>query len=384
MKILKYFLLLVTLLCISLVVFVLTQSGNFKITKSFELDAPQPIVYRYIQDLNNWNDWIETENNTNGVYSITLPKIGVYQVRKEYEKPYDSISQDILYDNKLSNIIWRFSPQGQKTKVDFTFEGSIDLKTKILTFFSGSPDKVVGTAIDNSINTLIVFFIKQYREYDLTTSGSAKRKTFDYIYLNSTAEYTDMKTSIEALHTQLMDFCTANKIKVDPTPLLLFDNHPLTQNLAFQFGFKLHDSIFLNEDEKVKMGTLEGNDYFESSITGYYSHLPKALREIRTVVSKSEVFTNNPAQKMLIELNQSSLDNRLPSTWKTTVLIPITQNEQPVVHQTQAYSSGYFTQNDSIKPRKRIYTPPKEVIPVATEPKQEEKQEATVDTTTTK
>lgn len=383
MKIFKYFLLLVTLLCISLVVFVLTQSGNFKITKSFELDAPQPIVYRYIQDVNNWNDWIETHNNNNGVYSITLPKIGVYQIRKEYEKPYDSISQDILYDNKLSNIIWRFSPQGQKTKVDFTFEGSIDVKTKILTFFSGSPDKVVGTAIDNSINALIVFFIKQYREYDLTTSGSAKRKTFDYIYLNSTAEYTDIKVTIESLHAQLTDFCTLNKIKIDPTPLLLFDNHPLTQNLEFQFGFKLNDSIFLNEEEKIKMGTLEGSDYFESAVTGYYSHLPKALREIRTVVSQSEVFANNPAQKMIIELNQSSLDNRLPSTWKTTILIPIVQNEQPASHQTQAHSAGYFTQHDSIKPRKRSYTPSTEAISPSTTPKEEQK-DTSLDTTTTK
>ncbi|MGG5600411.1 hypothetical protein [Myroides sp. DF42-4-2] len=381
MKILKYFLLLVTLLCISLVVFVLTQSGNFKITKSFELDAPQPIVYRYIQDLNNWNDWIETENNTNGVYSITLPKIGVYQIRKEYEKPYDSISQDILYDNKLSNIIWKFHPQGQKTKVDFTFEGSIDLKTKILTFFSGSPDKVVGSSLDNSINALIVFFIKQYREYDLTTSGTAKRNTFDYIYLDSTADYTDIKATIEALHTQLTDFCTVNKIKVEPIPLLLFDNNPLTENLAFQFGFKLQDSIFLNEVERVKQGTLVASDYFESTVVGYYSHLPKALKEIRIVVDKSDVFTSNPAQKMLIELNQSSLNNRLPSTWKTTVLLPVTQNQQPITLQNQAYTTGYSTENDSIKPRKRTYKPPVETTIPVVAPKEEQKH-TTVDTTT--
>lgn len=369
MKILKYFLLLVTLLCISLVVFVLTQSGTFKVTKSFELDAPQPIVYQYIQDLNNWNDWIETENIANGVYSITLPKIGVYQIRKEYEKPHDSISQDILYDNKLSNIIWSLSPQGQKTKVNFSFEGSIDLKTKVLTFFSGSPDKVVSEAVDNKINALIVFFIKQYREYDLTTTGSSKREAFDYIYLTSTADYTDIKITVEALHAQLTAFCTTNKINVDPTPLLLFDNNPLTQNLEFQFGFKLRDSIFLNEEETIKMGRLTTSDYFESSISGYYSHLPKALNEIRTIMSKSEVFTTNPTQKMMIELNQSSLNNRLPSTWKTTILIPIIQNEQP----TQL--------NDSIRrPRMRAYTAPKttqeiEVISTSSKPEIEDNKE---------
>ena len=348
MKILKYFLLLITLLCISLVVFVLTQSGNFKITRSFELDAPQPIVYQYIQDLNNWNDWIATENNTNGTYSITLSDIGVYQIRKEYEKPYDSISQDILYDNKLSNIVWRFRPNGQKTKVDFTFEGSIDVKTKILTFFSGTPDHVVGQAIDNSINALIVFFIKQYREYDLTTTGSTKKESFDYIYLNSTSEYTDIKTTIETLNAQLTAFCTSNKIRVDSTPLLLFDNSPQSQNMSFQYGFKLRDSIFLNEEENFKMSRLATATYFESTVTGYYSHLPKALREIRSIVNQSKVFTTNPTEKMMIVLNQSSLNNRLPSTWKTTVLIPVTENHQPtVVH-------------DSIRqPRLPVYRKPK-------------------------
>lgn len=330
MKILKYFLLLVTLLCTSLVVFVLTQSGNFKITKSFELDAPQPIVYQYIQDLNNWNDWIKTENFSNGIYQVTLPNIGIYQIRKEYDKPYDSISQDILYDNKLSNIIWRFSTKGKKTKVDFSFEGSIDLNTKILTFFSGSPDKVVGEAIDNNINALIVFFIKQYKEYDLTTTGSINKNTLHYIYLNSTSDYENIKTTIELLNKQLTDFCKTHKINVDPTPLLIFDNTPLTENLNFQYGFQLHDSIFLNEEENFKTGILASTSYFENSVSGYYSHLPKALREIRSTISKSEVFTNNPNLKMRIELNQSVLNHRLPSAWKTTILIPITQNQQPI------------------------------------------------------
>ncbi|WP_410880784.1 hypothetical protein [Myroides sp. DW712] len=328
MKILKYFLLLITLLCVSLIVFVLTQSGQFKITKSFELDAPQPIVYQYIHDLNNWNDWIATEKLPNDVYTIDLPNIGTYQIRKEYDKPNDSISQDILYDNKLSNIIWRFSTQGQKTKVDFSFEGSIDLKTKILTFFSGSPNKVVGEAIDNSINTLIVFFIKQYKEYDLTTTGLTNKTALRYIYLNGTSDYTDIKPSIEVLHAKLKAFCKTNQIKVDTIPLLIFDNTALTQNLSFQYGFKLHDSIFLNEEEVFKTATIEPNSYFESTVSGYYSHLPKALREIRPLISKSEIFTNTPTGKMIIELNQSSFDNRLPAAWKTTILIPVTKNQQ--------------------------------------------------------
>ncbi|WP_158962862.1 hypothetical protein [Myroides fluvii] len=341
MKILKYFLLLITLLCISLIVFVLTQSGNFKITKSFELDAPQPIVYQYIQNLDNWSDWIATEKLANGVYAIDLPNIGSYQIKKEYEKLNDSISQDILYDNKLSNIIWRFSSVGQKTKVDFSFEGSIDLRTKILTFFSGSPNKVVGEAMDKNINSLIVFFIKQYKEYDLTTTGISTKTTLRYIYLNGTSDYTEIKPSIEALNAKLTEFCTAHQITVDKTPLLIFDNTPLTQKLSFQYGFKLQDSIFLNEEEQFKTATLEANSYFESTVSGYYSHLPKALKEIRSIVSKSEVFTNNPNGKMIIELNQSSFDNRLPSAWKTTLLIPILQNQQPT------------TVNDSIR---RTYT----------------------------
>ncbi|MGG5507553.1 MULTISPECIES: hypothetical protein [unclassified Myroides] len=363
MKILKYFLLLVALLCVSLVVFVLTQSGTFKITKSFELDAPQPIVYQYIQDLNNWNDWIETEHNSNGVYSITLSNIGVYQIRKEYEKPFDSISQDILYDNKLSNIVWRFSPNGQKTKVDFLFEGTIDLKTKILTFFSGSPDQVVGQAVDNSINALIVFFIKQYREYDLGTTGSTNKEAFNYIYLNGTSSYTAIKTTIETLNKQLTDFCSSNNITVDATPLLILDNKPLTDNLEFQYGFRLRDSVFLNEEEIFKLGRLEATTSFESTLTGYYSHLPKALREIRTIISKSEVFTTNPTQQMMIELNQSSLNNRLPSTWKTTVLIPITPNEKP--------SAVY----DSIRhPRLPVYKKPIRVLEDSTPATQETSQ----------
>ncbi len=327
MKILKYFSLLLLLTFISLIVFILTQSGTFKINKTFELDASQSIVYNYLNNLNNWKDWMDLKQIDANTYSLELNDLGTFGIKKEYSYPYDSISQDILNDTKLSNIVWRFNSKQDKTVVNLTFEGNLDIKTKILTFFSGSPDKVVEKALERNVNSLIVFFIKQYKEYTLETNGNKNQKALSYIYVEANTNYTNLKATIAKLDLELKGFSDKNALKLSGSPLLLINTSDTNHKIEFQYGYAIQDSIFLNDEEKYKLGTLLADNYFESTVIGYYTHLPKALAEIYKVINKSEVFNIDNNKKAILKLDESSLNHRLPSEWKTTILIPISSKE---------------------------------------------------------
>lgn len=327
MKILKYFSLLLLLTCISLIVFILTQSGTFKINKTFELDAPQPIVYNYLKNLNNWEDWITLQQIDDNTFSFELNNLGEFKIKNEYAHPYDSISQDILNDNKLSNIIWKFNQKQDKTVVNLTFEGNLDLKTKILTFFSGSPNKVVEEVLEKHINSLIVFFIKQYKEYTLETTGTKNQKVFSYIYLETETNYSSIKASIAKLDEELKLFSEKNSFKIAGSPLILINDIGEKDKIILQYGYTTQDSIFLNEEEKYKFRTIPAANYFESTITGHYTHLPKALSEVYKIINKSEIITVVDSKKAILKLDESSLNHRLPSEWKTRILIPILSKE---------------------------------------------------------
>jgi hypothetical protein len=344
MRILKYFLLLLLLFTISLAVFILTQSGEFKVNKTFTLDAPQPVIYEYIHNIDNWNDWISTTKKENAVYGITIDKIGSYQIRQEYNHPYDSLSQDILKDQKISNIVWKFQPNGKKTNVTFSFEGNLDLQTKVMTFFYGTPSDVASQAIDKNINSLIVYFIKQYKNYEIETNGIKNLKESKYLYVKSTTDMGTFETDILKLDKKLRDFCTTNDITITDTPFIILNSSLNSKVISFDFAMPIKEKLFLNEEEAFKIGELKSNSYFETVFKGHYAHLKAGLTEINHAITRGEVslVTDRPT---ILKLKKSSAESKRPAEWETIFYIPAVTiiKEAPVVNNT--YNNAYPTRS---------------------------------------
>lgn len=340
MKIIKYFLLLFLLAFVSLFVFILTQSPEYKIERKFTVDAPKEIVYNYINDLDNWTDWMKSTKTNNGIYKIELENLGSYNVRSEYSHPYDSLSQDILNDNKISNIIWRLKGHQNKTDIVFTFSGTLDFKTKFTTFFKGTPNQVATNSLDKNIDAFIVYFIKQYKEFDVTVDAIKTTPSIQYLYLEASSSIGMLNTDLIALNKDLSEFCKVNQIEVAGDPYLILDNNRTKDILKYRFALPIKGHIFLNEEEKYKIDTLAKQSYFESTLNGYYTFLPEALRKTRTEISNRElnVLTDQP---IVLLLKKSVIDSRLAAEWETVIKIPVEQKIVPVVPTT--YTPSYNT-----------------------------------------
>lgn len=322
MKIFKYFLLLIILGAISLIVFILTQNPYFKVERQFTVDAPKQIVYEYIDDLDSWQDWVITKKEDNGVYKINIEHLGEFLVRSEYNHPYDSLSQDILNDDKISNIYWKFSENKATTRIDLKFEGTLDIKTKITSFFYGNPSKVASDALEKNTNTLIVYFLKQYKEYSLEPIGIKKTEYNNYISFPVESTIVTLNTDINKYHKQLVDFCTENKVTITGTPFLILDGNIINGNIKYQFALPIKEQLFLNEEDIYKVGNSEITNYYESSLKGFYSHLPEGLAKTKSQVTKGD-FNRDNNLPIIIDLQKSIIDSRFPSEWQTIIKIPI-------------------------------------------------------------
>ncbi|MDR2221370.1 MAG: hypothetical protein LBE34_01395 [Flavobacteriaceae bacterium] len=342
MRILKYFLLLLLLFTISLTVFILTQSGEFKVHKTFTLDAPQPVIYEYIHNIDNWNDWIPTTKKENAVYDITIDKIGNYQIRQEYNHPYDSLSQDILKDQKISNLVWKFKPNGKKTNVTFTFEGDLDLQTKISTFFYGTPSDVASQSIDKNINALIVYFIKQYKNYEIETNGIKNIKGSKYLYISSTTDMGTFETDIVKLDKKLRNFCSINDITITDTPFIILRNSLGNKSISFDFALPIKEKLFLNEEEIFKIGEIKGNSYFETIFKGHYAHLKAGLIEINHAITRGDVSVVSD-RPTILKLRKSSAESKRPAEWETIFYIPAIPIIKDVPVTSNSYGNTYST-----------------------------------------
>ncbi|MHC5202406.1 hypothetical protein [Myroides sp. LJL119] len=335
MKILQYFLLLILLSAVSLVVFVLTQNPNFTVQRQFVLQAPKNIVYQYIADLNTWSNWISTKKLDQGNYILDINKLGSYEIQPEYQYPYDSLSQDILKDDKISNIKWAFKSTADSlaTLVDFEFSSSLDLKTKLLTFFSGSPTKIATHELEKNTNALMVYFIKQYQEHRWDSIGIVEQPELRYIGLpTQESTYFSLDKDLNKSISSLMEFTSSNRIQVDKSPFLIV-NKIQNDKISYTVGLVIQDEIFLNPDDIFFSGLINKGHYLQNDLKGYYTHLPTKLVDYKSLVKKAN--TNLEANKdILIFLQESVLQSPLPGSWKTSIKIPLESetlsNQTPV------------------------------------------------------
>lgn len=345
MKIVQYFLLLLLLAFVSLFVFILTQSPEYKIERKFSVDAPKELVYNYINDLDNWTDWMKSSKGNNGMYNIELENLGSYNIRPEYSHPYDSLSQDILNDNKISNIIWRLKGNQNKTNITFTFSGTLDFKTKFLTFFKGTPNQVATNSLDKNIDAFIVYFIKQYKEYEVKLDAVKTTSATQYLYIETSSSIGMLNEDLKSLNNELSKFCESNQIEITGDPYLILDNNRTQDILKYRFALPFKGHIFLNEEEKYKIDTLAKQSYFESTLNGYYTFLPEALRKTRSEINNRElnVIADQP---IILLLKKSVIDSRLAAEWETVIKVPVEQQIIPVtpVH-TPTYTGTSNTTN---------------------------------------
>lgn len=325
MKIAKYFLLLLFLGIISLAVFILTQSGNFNVHKKITIDAPQQIVFEYLQDLDNWSDWTTSSLAQNGIYNIELDNIGIFKIKKEYSHPYDSLSQDILHDQIISNIFWKLKPNKSKTDIEFRFQGTLDLKTKIITFFKGTPNQIVSKEIEKNLNALAVFFMKQYKEFDIETQGVRTLGDTPYIYFQKNSSIQNLSKDILLEINNLKSFCLQNKLAINGNPIIVLKDQKITNSINCLFALPITEAIFLNEDEIYKTGNIDATNrlYFETILKGNYTHLGIAMTESQRAIEKKGNINLISGYPIILQLDTSIMQSKYPAEWKTKIYIPV-------------------------------------------------------------
>lgn len=325
MKILQYFLLLLALSAVALIVFVLTQNPSFKVERQFKVDVPKNIVYKYVKDLNNWSNWIDSKKLENGTYEISIDKLGVYNIQSEYNYPFDSITQDILNDKGISNITWKFTQNidSTSTMVDFKLESALDLKTKILTFFKGSPNEIAKKEIEKNTNAFEVHFIKQYKEHKLDSLGLKPYKENCYLTLEKkTVRIDQLKDNILEDYATLMEFCTVNAIENNHKLTLVFHPSSTASTLTYQGAIAIEEQIFLHPDDPFEVLCLPQGPYFETMLKGYYSHIGSGVQKSQDIL-KNAGFSQDTKTPILLELQEVNISSNLPSEWQTKIEIPL-------------------------------------------------------------
>src|SRR5690606_10801225 len=156
MRIIKYIFLLIVLAMVAVSVYVATQKGEFTVTTSTIVDVPRAVVFNFVNDYRNWEDWSAWKKADPGMTyrygENTVGQGGTYSwsgtegqgtMTTVFVKENDSIAQKVSFSGTSSKAYITFKDTLGKTKVTWYSNGRISFIAKVHATFNGGVDNMV-------------------------------------------------------------------------------------------------------------------------------------------------------------------------------------------------------------------------------------------------
>jgi hypothetical protein len=330
MKIVKYLSLLFLLFLLAFVVFVATQPATYQITKQKEINTPTTIVFEFINDFSNWNDWQHFNTEENVTFITSQNTIG----KKSYVKwnpqnamittfaQNDSIAQLYIQENNKQTLHWKFKKTNEGTLATVTIKGDLTFKEKIYSVLNGGISSYVGTQIQESLNKINTYFVNELGEYKIKVEGLANRPTINYIEQKDSCLVKEFPKKSKALLKTMKNFIKSNGIETTDVPFVLFYNQLNSTKMVYAMCVPVKEEVLTTPDSQIQGKKYDSFLAIKTTLKGDYSHMKKAWVKTRTFIAKNKY--NEDKKGIYIGIYKKSIPEiKEPSKWVTEIYIPI-------------------------------------------------------------
>ena len=334
MKIIKYLLLLIILAIIGLSVFVATQKSDFYTSKSTFIKVDKTVVYTYLNDYKNWEDWgswKEDDPEIQFIYPDLTAGLGASFTKKgvngleitttTFTKENDSIVQKINGNGVVYASFITFKDSIGGTKLTWTSKGSVNFKTKVLAAFTGGINHFMGSIFERSLYNLNAILNKEINIFDVSVKGIIKKKGGFYLKQTVICAKQDFQNKLQIFLPRMIYFFKNNDLKMNGKPFVIYEKKE-SDSLQFSVCAPLFEEVFISENSDVQTGFLEPFYAVKTTLTGDYSHLSEAKKKAIQYLDNNRLVYNTTQNEVdIFTINGTDIKN--PSKWKTDILTPI-------------------------------------------------------------
>jgi effector-binding domain-containing protein len=336
MKIVRYIFLLVLLALVGISVYIATQNGAYTIKRSTFIKVPKEVVFNYVNDYRNWDQWLDLNADASEV-SYTFPEntVGqggyfewtkgdeIGQIQSLFVKENDSISQEITVSGATSKSALTLTDSIGGTKLNWTIKGTADFTTKIKAAFNGGVKEFVATMFQNSLNNVKVIITQEIRNYSIDVIGEVKIDSVYYVKQTATAKVRDLNSKITPMLQKMDKFFRNGNLKMNGKPFVIYESSDTEKGtLTFSVCGPLKELIFVSDPSDVTIEKLPPFTALKTILKGDYSHRNEAVKKAMAYISKQSL-NRNTALRYIDIYTINASDEKSPSKWVTEVLIPI-------------------------------------------------------------
>lgn len=335
MRIFKYILLLALLLFIGLTVFVSAQKADFDVAKSKIIKTPRPVLYNFVNDLKNrelFDTRILNDTSLTFEYSDLTSGVGATsswngthdgKLITRFVKENDSISQTRFDNGIQSSVYWKFKDTIGGTKVTWSSKGKLDFKTKIMSFFTGGINSVVGNEFERSLENLNKTLNFELNTFAIKVDGIVNRSATFYVKQIVISHANELYRNIRVLTSRMNKFITKSKLTRNGTPFVSYSKYDKKNDLiGFSMNFPIQDSIFIAAGSDVQSGKLKSYTAVKITLTGAYTHTQQAWKKGYEYIAKNNLKLD-PNQQVIELYSRGIAEEKSPSKWITEIYIPV-------------------------------------------------------------
>jgi hypothetical protein len=334
MKIVKYLSLLFLLFLLAFVVFVATQPATYKITKQINIKNPPNLIFDYVNDYSNWNDWQHFNTEENVTFITSQNTIG----KKSYVKwgtesamittfaQNDSISQYFIQKDNKQTLHWKFKKANKGTLASVTIKGDLSFTEKIYSVLNGGITSYVGTQIQESLNNLNTYFISELGEYKIKVDGLTNRPAINYIEQKDSCFVKDFPKKTKALLKTMKNFIKSNDIETLGVPFVLFHDQSNSTKIVYAMCVPVKEEVLTTPDSQIKGKKYESFLAIKTTLKGDYSHMKKAWAKTRNY-ALTKKFNEDKRGVYIGIYKKSPPEVNEPSKWVTEIYLPIVKKK---------------------------------------------------------
>jgi effector-binding domain-containing protein len=356
MRILKYFFLLFLLLILGFTVYVATQKPNYEVVRSKYIAIPKATLFEFVQDYQNWegfNEGVASANQNlefspktegkNAFVKWDYPSPGSYQTDRL--NIGDSIA--ILEDSngQIANQVWKFKDTIGGTLLKVSTKGTLNFKEKVLSFFKGGPNYVVGNQLEKNLENLRNNIVTELTTFQTKVTGVVTRPKQYYLKQSIVCREKSVEKNIKIMVPKMVTFFSKNDIESAGNPFLLFSKYDKINDIvAFSVCIPIKDTVYTSKTSDIQFGVLESYSAVRTILKGDHRHQQKAWRKATEYLLKNQY--NAVIELPVIEV-LSKYKNVKASQKTTEIYFPVYPKiNLPIVTQQ---NTSYAVTKDSTK-----------------------------------
>lgn len=344
MRIVKYILLLILLAIIAITVYIGTQNSQYDIKRSKVINIPQPVLFNYINDYKNWEDWgpwgeedksiqytFAEKTHGEGASFSWIGKEGEGRMKTVKTMENDSIFQKIYFgDGEPDNIIWGFEKTGNGTKVTWQMKGKMPFMMKFFSFFKGGVENMMAPMFEKGLNNIDNLLVKELKNYTVKVNGLTRKSGVYYIKQTVTCKIPSLSKNMGIMFRKITKFAKDNNITVNGSPFAIYYKYDTTNGIVtFSTCLPIAEEIFTSEGSDIEGGRFYSYLALKTTLTGDYSHSKEAWDKAYAEIAKHK-WMEDHAGKYIEVYKVGMNETRRASKWVTEIYIPIVEKAKPI------------------------------------------------------